>query len=211
MLDHRHHPWILICTLAGLVGAGLPGANAHAANQPPQPATAVAIFAGGCFWCMEPPFDKLDGVRSTTSGYIGGDVDKPTYRQVSAGATGHAEAVKIVYDSSMVGYEQLLDVFWRNIDPTVADRQFCDVGSQYRTAVFATDPAQFAAAKASKARIAALPRFADATIFTEVVTATTFYPAETEHQDYYKKNPLRYKFYRLSCGRDRRLAAVWDE
>lgn len=172
------------------------------------PATAKATFAGGCFWCMEAPFDKIDGVISTTSGYIGGTKKNPTYQEVSAGSTGHTEAVQIVYDPKKVTYEKLLYTFWRNIDPTVSNRQFCDVGTQYRSGVFYHDDAQKAAAEKSKAELAKSKRF-KAEIVTEITAASEFYPAEEYHQDYYVKNPLQYKFYRSGCGRDARLKELW--
>ena len=167
---------------------------------------AKATFAGGCFWCMEPPFDALDGVVSTTSGYTGGHTANPTYEQVSAGKTGHAEAVEIVYDPRKVTYARLLEVFWRNIDPLTANAQFCDTGSQYRSAIFVHDATQRKLAEASKD--AAAQRL-QKPIVTEITAASQFWPAEEYHQDYYKKNPIRYKFYRTSCGRDRRLEAIW--
>ena len=167
----------------------------------------TATFAGGCFWCMEPPYDKLEGVISTTSGYIGGQKENPTYKEVSAGGTGHAEAVQVVYDPTKISYEELLDVFWKNIDPTVKDQQFCDHGDQYRTAIFYSGDEQKQFAETSKERIAV--RFD--TVYTEIVPASTFYPAEEYHQDYYQKNPLRYKFYRTSCGRDSRLEELWGK
>ncbi len=169
---------------------------------------AIATFAGGCFWCMEPPFDKLDGVLSTTSGYTGGKTVSPTYKEVSAGGTGHTEAIQIVYDPTRVNYEQLLDVFWRNIDPTVADRQFCDRGSQYRSGIFYHDDSQRAAAEESRQRLEQTKPF-QGPIVTEITQAGPFYPAEDYHQDYYKKNPIRYKYYRFSCGRDQRLEELW--
>jgi peptide-methionine (S)-S-oxide reductase len=156
---------------------------------------------------MEPPFDKLDGVISTTSGYTGGQKENPTYKEVSAGGTGHAEAVQVVYDSAKVSYEQLLEVFWENIDPTVDDQQFCDHGDQYRTAIFYHNDEQKQLAEASIARVA--ERFD--TVYTEIISASTFYPAEEYHQDYYQKNPLRYKFYRTTCGRDARLEELWGK
>jgi len=167
---------------------------------------AKATFAGGCFWCMEPPFDALDGVVSTTSGYTGGHTANPTYEQVSAGKTGHAEAVEIVYDPRKVTYARLLEVFWRNIDPLTANAQFCDTGSQYRSEIFVHDATQRKLAEASKE--AAAQRL-QKPIVTEITAASQFWPAEEYHQDYYKKNPIRYKFYRTSCGRDRRLEAIW--
>ena len=189
----------------------LPTGNAATPSpQTPPATTAKATFAGGCFWCMEPPFDALDGVISTTSGYIGGQKKNPTYQEVSSGGTGHTEAVEIVYDPAKLSYQRLLDVFWRNIDPTVKNRQFCDSGSQYRTGIFYHDEAQRKAAEASKAALAKSKPFA-ADIVTEITAATTFYPAEDYHQDYYLKNPIRYKFYRTNCGRDSRLKELWSE
>ncbi len=167
---------------------------------------AKATFAGGCFWCMEPPFDALDGVVSTTSGYTGGHTANPTYEQVSAGKTGHAEAVEIVYDPRKVTYARLLEVFWRNIDPLTANAQFCDVGNQYRAGIFVHDETQRRLAEASKNAVA---QRLQKPIVTEITAASQFWPAEEYHQDYYKKNPIRYKFYRSSCGRDRRLEAIW--
>jgi len=171
---------------------------------------ASAIFAGGCFWCMEPPFDKLDGVVSTTSGYIGGKTLSPTYSQVSAGNTGHAEAVRVVYDPAKIGYKQLLTVFWRNVDPLDGGGQFCDRGDQYRTAVFYETEEQRQLAELSKQELTSSGRF-DRPLVTPIVPAGEFYPAEDYHQDYYKVNPIRYKFYRYRCGRDQRLHEVWGE
>jgi peptide-methionine (S)-S-oxide reductase len=159
---------------------------------------------------MEPPFDKLDGVISTTSGYTGGRKADPTYEEVSAGGTGHAEAVEVLYDPDKVSYERLLEVFWHNIDPTAGDRQFCDVGSQYRPAIFFHDETQKRLAEASKAALDKSKPFKEP-IVTEIVPAGRFYPAEEYHQDYYKKNPVRYKFYRYNCGRDRRLEQLWGK
>ena len=167
---------------------------------------AVATFAGGCFWCMEPPFDELPGVVSTTSGYTGGSKVNPTYEQVSSGTTGHAEAMQVRYDPTRISYEKLLDVFWRNIDPLTANRQFCDRGRQYRSAIFYHDEEQLRLAQSSKE---ALDGRFDEPIVTEIEPAGEFYPAEEYHQDYYKKNPLRYKLYRWNCGRDARLTQVW--
>jgi peptide-methionine (S)-S-oxide reductase len=168
--------------------------------------TARATFAGGCFWCMEPPFDELDGVLSTTSGYTGGNTENPTYKEVSAGRTGHTEAVEIVYDPRKITYSQLLEVFWRNHDPLTANAQFCDVGNQYRPGIFVHDDAQRRQAEASKQAVA---RQLQKPVVTEIVAATRFWPAEEYHQDYYKKNPIRYNFYRFTCGRDPRLKQVW--
>jgi peptide-methionine (S)-S-oxide reductase len=167
-----------------------------------------ATFAGGCFWCMEPPYDKLDGVISTTVGYTGGHKKNPTYKEVSAGTTGHTEAILIVYDPDKISYDRLLEVFWRNIDPTVQNRQFCDVGSQYRTAIFYHNGAQKERAEKSKKELEESGRFKEP-VFTEIGPASEFYAAEDYHQDYYRKNPLRYKFYRYNCGRDRRLKELW--
>jgi peptide-methionine (S)-S-oxide reductase len=172
----------------------------------PDDELAVATFAGGCFWCMEPPFDELPGVVSTTSGYTGGGKANPTYEQVSSGTTGHAEAMQVRYNPKKVSYEKLLEVFWRNIDPLTADRQFCDRGPQYRSAIFYHDEEQWRLAQRSKE---ALDGRFDEPIVTEITPAGAFYPAEEYHQDYYKKNPLRYKLYRWNCGRDARLAEVW--
>lgn len=168
--------------------------------------TAKATFAGGCFWCMEPPYDELDGVVSTISGYMGGTKKNPTYEEVSAGRTGHAEVVQVTYDPKKVSYSKLLEVFWRNIDPLTANRQFCDVGSQYRSAIFYHDENQKRLAEESKKAVA--KRFKEP-IVTEIVSASTFYPAEDYHQDYYKKNPIRFKLYKYNCGRDQRLEELW--
>lgn len=189
-------------------------ACAGPAEEAPRPAAtdagdAVAIFAGGCFWCMEPPFDKVPGVISTTSGYTGGSLANPTYEQVSAGGTGHAEAVKVVYDPAKVDYKKLLDVYWHNVDPFAVNQQFCDHGDQYRTAIFTTGPEQLQLAQESKRALEASGRFTQP-IATRIVPASTFYPAEGYHQDYYLKNPVRYKFYRYNCGRDARLEQIWD-
>ncbi|MBN8494222.1 MAG: peptide-methionine (S)-S-oxide reductase MsrA [Burkholderiales bacterium] len=170
--------------------------------------TETAIFAGGCFWCVEADFDKVPGVISTTSGYIGGKVPNPTYQQVSAKTTGHAEAVEIVYDPSKVSYAQLLEHFWRTIDPTTKDRQFCDSGTPYRTAIFALDGTQLKAAQASLAALEKSKPFPEP-IVTQIALAGPFYAAEDYHQDYYKKNPVRYQYYRTSCGRDARLKQLW--
>jgi peptide-methionine (S)-S-oxide reductase len=182
------------------------------AASPPAvpPGQAVAIFAGGCFWCMEPPFDKLPGVTATISGYTGGRTANPTYEQVSSGSTGHAEAVQVIYDPKKVSYEKLLEVFWVNIDPTVKDRQFCDGGNQYRTGIFYSSDAQRKAAEASKAAIEKSKPFKEP-IVTPIEMASAFYPAEDYHQDYYMKNPVRYKFYRNGCGRDARLSQLWGD
>jgi len=176
--------------------------------QPQQQGLEKATFAGGCFWCMEPPFDKLAGVVSTTSGYTGGTKVDPTYEEVSSGRTGHAEAVEVLYDPKKVSYEKLLDTFWHNIDPTVRDRQFCDVGTQYRTAIFVHSEEQRRIAERSRAELQKIKPFRQ-DIVTPIVPAGAFYPAEAYHQDFYKKNPIRYKFYRDGCGRDARLKELW--
>jgi peptide-methionine (S)-S-oxide reductase len=184
-------------------------AQATQATQTSQPAnTARAIFAGGCFWCVESDFDKIPGVISTTSGYIGGSTANPTYEQVSSNSTGHAEAVEIVYDPSKVSYQRLVQYFWHTIDPTVKNQQFCDHGSPYRSAIFAVGTEQLQIAQASKAALEKSKPFKDP-IVTEIVAAGAFYPAEDYHQDYYLKNPVRYKYYRSSCGRDARLQTLW--
>jgi peptide-methionine (S)-S-oxide reductase len=169
-----------------------------------------ATFAGGCFWCMEPPFDRLEGVKSVVSGYTGGYKKNPTYEEVSSGSTGHAESVEITYDPAVTSYQKLLDVFWHNIDPTVKDRQFCDVGSQYRTAIYYHNAEQKRLAEASKKALEESKRFRGP-IYTEVTAAATFYPAEEYHQKYYQKNPVRYKLYRFNCGRDQRLRELWGQ
>ena len=171
---------------------------------------AVAIFAGGCFWCMEPPFDRIDGVLATTSGYTGGTRLDPTYEQVTAGRTGHYEALQVEYDPARVNYERLLDMFWRNIDPLDATGQFCDKGSQYRSAIFVLDDGQRAAAEASKAALEKSGKL-PGRIVTEILPAAKFYPAEAYHQDYYRKNPASYTYYRWGCGRDRRLERLWGK
>jgi peptide-methionine (S)-S-oxide reductase len=176
-----------------------------------QPAkTERAIFAGGCFWCVEADFDKVPGVLSTTSGYIGGKVANPSYEQVSGKTTGHAEAVEIVFDSARVSYAQLVEHYWRTIDPTTKDRQFCDSGSPYRTAIFTIDAEQLKVAQASREALEKSKPFPEP-IVTEIVLAGPFYRAEEYHQDYYKKNPVRYQYYRFSCGRDARLEQLWGK
>jgi peptide-methionine (S)-S-oxide reductase len=208
MYPRRHLP----AAFAAFAGAMLVlGAAGEIAAQPaPAPNTAVATFAGGCFWCMEPPFDKQAGVLETTSGYMGGRSRNPSYAEVSAGGSGHAEVVQVRYDPAKTTYEQLLAVFWRNVDPTVRDRQFCDVGNQYRTAIFVHDDAQRRAAEASKAALEKSKPFKDP-IVTPIDAAGEFWPAETYHQDYYLKNPVRYAYYRSGCGRDQRLRQLWGD
>lgn len=169
-----------------------------------------ATFAGGCFWCMEPPFEALPGVITVTSGYTGGQTQNPSYGEVSAGGSGHAEAVEIIYDPAIISYKKLLDIFWHNIDPVTFNRQFCDRGSQYRSAIFYHSSAQARTAKESRENLQN-NQFKNVPIATEITAANKFYPAEEYHQDYYKKNPLRYKYYRNSCGRDNRLKEIWKE
>lgn len=166
----------------------------------------TAIFAGGCFWCMEKPFDKIDGVKSTVSGYSGGAIENPTYKQVSSGESGHYEVLQVTYDPSKVSYDQLLDIFWRNVDPLDAGGQFCDRGGQYRSGVFYSNDEEKNIAEKSKAKHEAI---LGEKIVTEIMPASTFYAAEDYHQDYYQKNPVRYKYYRWNCGRDQRLEQVW--
>ncbi len=190
---------------ASVVSAQSTAATTTATNE-----KAIAVFAGGCFWCMQPPFDKLAGVISTEAGYAGGTQPNPTYEQVSAGGTGHAEAVQVTYNPSKVSYEKLLDVFWHNIDPVAVNRQFCDSGDQYRSAIFPIGDQQRRDAEASKHAIEADPRFRQP-IATKIEPTATFYPAEDYHQEYYKKNPIRYKYYRYGCGRDKRLNEIWGD
>jgi peptide-methionine (S)-S-oxide reductase len=195
-----------------LIAIAFATVSLFAAAAPPTipPGHAVATFAGGCFWCMEPPYDKLPGVKATISGYIGGRTANPTYEEVSSGRTGHTEAVQVVYDPRQVSFEKLLEVFWVNIDPTVKDRQFCDAGSQYRTGIFYHDDAQRKAAEASRAALEKAKPFREA-IVTPIEMAGAFYPAEAYHQDYYTKNPVRYQLYRSGCGRDSRLKQLWGD
>jgi peptide-methionine (S)-S-oxide reductase len=200
--------------LAALMAAGAIAllVAADAPETPPaQPAPAdraVAIFSGGCFWCMEPPFDAVDGVLSTTSGYTGGSVVNPSYEQVSSGKTGHRESVKVEYDPKRVSYAKLLDVFWHNVDPTDTGGQFCDRGEQYTTAIFTSGDEQQAEATAAKEKLDASHVLAKPVV-TLIRPAGPFYPAEDYHQDYYLKNPIRYKFYRAGCGRDGVLEQLW--
>lgn len=184
------------------------GTSANASSGPSSGSMGIATFAGGCFWCTEADFDKVAGVISTTSGYIGGKVANPTYKQVSSGKTGHIEAVQVRFDPSKTDFAKLLAAFWPTIDPLTPNRQFCDSGPQYRSAIFYHDGEQKRRAETSKAELEASRRFAQPVV-TEILPATEFYPAEEYHQDYYLKNPVRYKFYRSNCGRDTRLAEVW--
>lgn len=191
---------VLLVVVLGFAASGADPASGQAA------ATDTAVFAGGCFWCMEPPYDEMDGVLSTVSGYAGGHAANPTYEEVTAGGTGHREAVMVVYDSTRVSYPELLSTFWRNVDPLDDGGQFCDRGFSYTSAIFAQDMDQLEQARASKQVVE--DRFTEEVV-TEVVRDTTFYAAEDYHQDYYRKNPLRYKFYRWRCGRDGRLEELW--
>ncbi|MGI8525323.1 MAG: peptide-methionine (S)-S-oxide reductase MsrA [Pseudolabrys sp.] len=197
----------LVLALA-MAAAGSGASFAQSTPAAPQPAakTATAIFAGGCFWCTESDFDKVPGVVSTTSGYTGGTVANPTYEQVSAGGTGHAESVEIAYDPSKISYAKLLDHYWRSVDPTAQNQQFCDHGNQYRTAIFVHDDAEKRLAEESKKKVEARLK---KPIYTQIVQAGPFYKAEDYHQDFYRKNPTKYKFYRWNCGRDQRLEQVW--
>jgi peptide-methionine (S)-S-oxide reductase len=195
---------LALLVLAGVFAMVLspPGAGEAA----PNPKLASAVFAGGCFWCTESDFDKVPGVVSTTSGYTGGTVANPTYEQVSAGGTGHFEAVQVVYDPAKVSYNRLVAHFFRTVDPLDGGGQFCDRGDQYRSAIFVANPAERAIAEATGKRASALLK---KPVATRILPAARFYPAEGYHQDYYKKNPVKYKYYRWRCGREARLAAVW--
>jgi peptide-methionine (S)-S-oxide reductase len=189
---------VAVVLLSSAAGPALPARTGH----------AVATFAGGCFWCMEPAFDGIAGVLSVTPGYTGGQKKDPTYEEVSSGMTGHAESIQLIYDPGKVTYARLLDAFWHNIDPLAGDAQFCDHGTQYRSAIFYHDEAQRKAAEESKRRLEEQPQF-KGRILTQIVSASTFYPAEEYHQHFYRKNPVRYHEYRLGCGRDRRLKELW--
>ncbi|HEY3278749.1 MAG TPA: peptide-methionine (S)-S-oxide reductase MsrA [Syntrophorhabdaceae bacterium] len=200
----------IILSLALLVATGPVGAK-EAVPGNGSPRLEKATFAGGCFWCMEAPFDHLEGVVSVTPGYTGGTKKNPSYEEVSAGGTGHAESVQIVFDPAKTSYLTLVEIFWHNIDPLTKDGQFCDMGRQYRTAIFTHNEEQKKVAEESKKALEESPRLKGKTIYTEITAASEFYPAEEYHQHYYKKNPLRYKFYRFSCGRDDRLQEIWGK
>lgn len=189
---------LMLCSVSVLPGSSLLAAPPH----------ERAIFAGGCFWCMEEAFEGIPGVVEVVSGYTGGTLANPAYDQVSAGGTGHAEAIEVLFDPTAVSYDRLLEVFWRNVDPTVADRQFCDHGTQYRPAIFYRDDAQRQAADVSRQRLQQTKTFPEPLV-VGIVAATTFYRAEDFHQDYYKRNPIRYKYYKYSCGRAQRLEELW--
>ena len=197
----------LAAVIVALILTGVASRAAYAAGGA-TPGLETATFAGGCFWCMQPAFDHIPGVVSTTVGYTGGNKDHPSYEEVSDGGTGHAESIEMTFDPKKVTYKKLLDVFWHNVDPTTPDREFCDVGHQYRTAIFFHGPAQESEAKESEKEIEETKPFKDP-IVTEIVPATMFWPAEDYHQDFYLKNPVRYKFYRFNCGRDQRLRELW--
>lgn len=195
----------LLILLLILFTPGFTGIGASAAGERRMD---TATFAGGCFWCVEEAFDKVSGVIATTSGYVGGQKGNPTYEEVSAGGTGHAEAVQLTYDPAKVSYAELLEAFWRNIDPTTPDRQFCDRGRQYRSAIFYHDETQKRLAEESTLKLERSKPFKEP-IVTEIVAASQFYSAEEYHQNFYQKNPLRYKFYKYNCGRAQRLEELW--
>ena len=199
-------PRLLLALVFALATMGLARAAEMAKLPQPGPGEALATFAGGCFWCVESDFDHVPGVISTTSGYTGGKSANPTYHEVSAGGTGHAESVEVIYDPKKVTYAQLLDYFWRHVDPTVKDQQFCDHGSQYRTAIYVHNAEERKLAEESKKKIEAQLK---KPIYTEIADAGKFYPAEEYHQDFYVKNATKYKFYRWNCGRDQRLEQLW--
>ena len=203
-------PRVRTLGICALVALGLLTGPPHTARAASSKSRARATFAGGCFWSMEAPFDKLAGVVSTMAGYAGGKEPSPSYEQVASGATGHAEAVQVVFDPAKISYEKLLAVFWRNIDPFDAGGQFCDRGRQYRTAIFYETEEQRRAAVASKESIEAQGRL-PAPIATEIAPLPAFYPAEVEHQDFYQRNTKRYWSYRSGCGRDRRLKEIWGK
>lgn len=219
MTHHLSIPLFAALALASCSSAGQHGAEAqpgHApsaalateAAPPPGAGQEVAIFAGGCFWCMERPFEELDGVISVLSGYTDGDVEGPSYEDVSSGRTGHAEAVRVLFDPARVTYAQLLEVFWHNVDPTQANGQFCDRGTQYRSGIYPTSPEQRRLATESLARVR---QTIPGTIATEIHDATTFWIAEDYHQDFHRTHPVRYTEYRLGCGRDAQLRRIWGD
>ena len=207
---HRLTAAVLILGLAGAAGTGWSEEQGAGAGMAVNHQLSKATFAGGCFWCMEPPFRRLPGVISVMPGYTGGTKANPTYEEVSSGSTGHAEAVEILYDPSQVSYEQLLDAFWMNIDPTQADGQFAVRGSQYRTAIFTHTEDQERRARESKERLARSGKFT-APLVTEIVRASAFYPAEDYHREYYKKHPLRYQMYKAGSGREGFIKRTWGQ
>ena len=192
---------LIVCTIL---------ANVPLAESPGASPSAKAYFAGGYFWCMEEAFEKVEGVVSVVSGYMGGTVANPSYEEVSAGRTGHAESVEVIYDPTKVTYQKLLDAFWHNVDPLTPNAQFCDHGTQYRSAIFHSTEEEKRLGEESKSAIAQAKKF-PAPIVTQLAPAVTFYPAEDYHQDYYKKNPLRYKYYKYGCGRANRLEVLWGK
>jgi peptide-methionine (S)-S-oxide reductase len=204
----RRHIALSVLTVAVLL---IGSWNLQSANQAAADTTPIkAYFAGGCFWCMEEVFEKVDGVLSATSGYMAGTVSNPTYEEVSTGRTGHAESVEVVYDPAKVSYQKLLDAFWRNVDPITPNAQFCDHGNQYRSAIFFRTDEEKRASDTSKQAIEQSKRFKEP-IVTQIVMAPQFYPAEEYHQDFYKKNPIRYKLYKYNCGRAQRLEELWGK
>jgi len=203
LCESKTQKWLVAAMVIAAVLLAAPGGAADSE-------TAYATLAAGCFWCIEADLEKVEGVLTVTSGYTGGTVANPTYKQVSKGKTGHTEAVRVVFDPQVISFEELLAIFWRNHDPTVADRQFCDIGEQYRAGIFYHDEGQREAAERSRAMLEQTKPFTNP-IVTEITAASAFYPAEAYHQDYYKKNPIRYSYYRKSCGRDRRLKEIWGE
>jgi peptide-methionine (S)-S-oxide reductase len=204
---NKHTAGSFLTVVILLIGAWtLQPAGQAVADVPP----GKAYFAGGCFWCMEEVFEKVDGVLSVASGYMGGTVTNPSYEDVSAGRTGHAESVEVLYDPAKVSYQKLLEAFWRNVDPFAANAQFCDHGSQYRAVIFYQTDEEKRVADNSKQAIEQSKRFKEA-IVTQIVPAAPFYSAEEYHQDFYKKNPVRYKFYKYSCGRAQRLEELWGK
>ncbi len=209
MIMHKNNFFMSLAAVAILIGGlmimSLGEGYADGGSQ-----LSKATFAGGCFWCMEEAFEKVEGVTSAVSGYIGGQVENPTYEQVSAGGTGHTESIEVTFDPSIVTYAQLLEVFWRNVDPTTPNAQFCDHGNQYRTAIFYHDEYQKQLIDESKKRIESSKTFPEA-IVTEISPASVFYIAEEYHQDFYSKNPIRYKYYKWNCGRVKRLEQLWGK
>lgn len=195
----------ILISITVILGATIFAWQAQATDK-----TDTVIFAGGCFWCVESDFDNVPGVVKTVSGYTGGAIENPTYKIVSAGGSGHLEAVKIAFDPDIVSYQELLDVFWRSVDPTDDGGQFCDRGESYKTAIYVNSPQQRQSAEDSKRLIDASGILKDPVV-TPVIDATAFYPSEEYHQDYYTKNPVRYKFYRYSCGRDKRVRDLWGD
>ncbi len=200
----------LIALFAAVMLPGAVAAQQSMTNAPAPSRYETAIFAGGCFWCVEADFDAMAGVVKTVSGYTGGHTQNPTYHETSAGGTGHAESVEVTFDPAKISYKELVERFWRRIDPTTLNYQFCDSGDQYRTAIFYNSPEQKKIAEQSKRELEKAKPFKEP-IVTEITQATTFYPAEDYHQDYHNKNPVRYKFYRYNCGRDQRLKELWGE